>query len=267
MQNGYYAATAGMVTQFNRLDNITNNLANVNTNGYKQQKFIIGDYVRLYEEKRDDLPLENHTKEGSSFLHRNLARVPQVVEAYTNFNMGGMQRTDNTFDLAIKEDDIFFGVQTPQGVRFTRDGSFSLNDQGELVTKEGYPVLASDFQDNNTNIKIPLNATTTTINSNGVLSVNGAITRSLLIAKPENLRNLKHESDNLYIPDITDDFKSYNKSDVVAQGFVEKSNVNAVREMVGLIETSRLVEMYQKVMDTQMNDLNRDAITKIAAKG
>ena len=62
MQTGYYSAAAGMVTQFNRLDVISNNLANVNTTGYKEDKVIIGDFMRLYKEARDELPLENQTK-------------------------------------------------------------------------------------------------------------------------------------------------------------------------------------------------------------
>lgn len=266
MQSGYYDAAGGMVVQFSRLDNISNNLANVNSNGFKQQKFVIGDYVRLYQDNRDELPLKNHTKESSEFIHRSMVKVPHVVEAYTNFKMGGLQKTDNTLDLAIKENDMFFAVQTPQGVRFTRDGSFTTNSQGELVNKDGFPVLTNNFQNGQDNIVIPQNAKTVVFDENGSLYIDGKKTKDLLIVKPENIKNLRHEADNLFIPDITDDFTHQQNSGVVAQGFVEKSNVNTINEMTSLIETSRLVEMYQKVMDTQMNDMNRDAITKIATK-
>jgi len=67
MQSGFYSNTGGMVTQFNRLDVISNNLANLNTNGYKKDDVVIGDFMRLYQEKRDELPLDNNTKEGSKF--------------------------------------------------------------------------------------------------------------------------------------------------------------------------------------------------------
>ena len=78
MQNGYYQATAGMVTQFNRLNVISNNLANVNTIGYKRNDVVIGDFARIFKETQDELPIKNHTKDGAKFLNRTLDRVPQV---------------------------------------------------------------------------------------------------------------------------------------------------------------------------------------------
>jgi len=108
MINGYYSATGGMVTQFNRLNVISNNLANVNTNGFKQDDIIIGNYERLISEKRDILPLENNTKEAAKFINRALNKVPQVVEEYTNFSLGNMQKTSNPLDIALKKTKQFF---------------------------------------------------------------------------------------------------------------------------------------------------------------
>ena len=89
----------------------------------------------------------------------------------------------------------------------------------------------------------------------------------LFISNPNSLKKLQKEGDNLYVYDGIERSVPLKDSGAVLQGFVEKSNVNAVKMMTRMIETNRLVGMYQKVMDTQMNDLNRDAITKIAAKG
>ncbi len=88
----------------------------------------------------------------------------------------------------------------------------------------------------------------------------------LFIAQPDNVALLKKEGDNLYNYDGITNLKSLDSTDAVVQGFVEKSNVNAVNMMTQMIETNRLVGMYQKAMDTQMNDMNRDAIEKLAKK-
>ncbi|MDQ7042341.1 MAG: flagellar hook-basal body complex protein, partial [Sulfurimonas sp.] len=144
MQTGYYAAAAGMVTQFNRLDTIANNLANVNTVGFKEDNLVVGDFMRIYQEKRDDLPNENNTKESAAFINRTMTRAPKVVDAFTNHSLGTMQKTANSLDFALSSEGLFFAVQTPQGVKFTRDGSFTKNDEGVLVTKEGYEVLSDE---------------------------------------------------------------------------------------------------------------------------
>ena len=84
MQTGYYNAAAGMVTQFNRLDTISNNLANVNTIGYKEDNVVVGDFMRLYKEARDELPNQNQTTEGAEFINRTMTRAPQIVDSYIN---------------------------------------------------------------------------------------------------------------------------------------------------------------------------------------
>ncbi len=266
MQTGYYAATGGMVAQFNRMDTIANNLANANTAGFKRDQLITGDFVRLLKEARDELPIPNHTEEAAQYFNRSLSRVPQITDAYTDFSLGSMQRTENTFDLALGKDGQFFAVNTPQGVRLTRNGTFTLNEEGKLVTKQGHEVLGSDRQP----ITVNPQASIVTIDKNGEISANAPGTmqliaeKKLLVVEPQNLRMLKKEGESLYIPDPADPLTAQADSGTVMQGFVEKSNVNAVNEMVALVEANRLVGMYQKAMDSQMNDLNRDAIEKLA---
>jgi len=268
MQTGYYSSAAGMVTQFNRLDTIANNLANVNTNGFKEDNLVVGDFMRIYQEKRDELPNENQTKEAAKFINRTMTRAPQVVDEYSNFSVGQMQKSTNSLDFALSKEGLFFAVKTPEGVRLTRDGAFSLDDEGRLVTKEGYEVLADDGE----GISFTTTDTTIKADKNGQLYTNipGGITltanKKLYIAQPQNLKDLKKEGDNLYRLDDMKDLATLDESGAVLQGFVEKSNVNAVKMMTNLIEANRLVGMYQKAMDTQMNDMNRDAIEKIAKK-
>jgi len=275
MQTGYYSSAAGMVTQFNRLDTIANNLANVNTVGFKQDNLIVGDFMRIYKEKRDELDLDNNTKESAQFLNRTITRAPQIVDAYTDYSIGRFQKSNNNLDFAISREGLFFAVKTPQGVRLTRDGSFTTNNEGTLVTKQGYPVLPSDYftskkPDNfislnpeDTIVEVDKNGQMYTNIPNSVKLIQGS---KIMLAQPDNIKLLKKEGDNLY---AFKDMKKINvleNSDAVRQGFVEKSNVNAVQMMTQLIETNRLVGMYQKAMSTQMDDMNRDAIQKIARK-
>jgi flagellar basal-body rod protein FlgG len=257
MINGYYSATGGMVTQFNRLNVISNNLANVNTAGYKQDNIIIGDYERIFSEKRDSLPLENNTKEAAKFINRALNKVPIVVEEYTKFDIGNLQKTGNPLDLALKQKNAFFSVKTSDGEKLTRAGNFSIDSNGYLVTKDGFQVL------DNKNKPIKLNPSyPVTINQNGEIYQNHELIGTLKIVKIDNLNTLKKIGNNLF--DFIPGSEIIDSKNSVLQGFLEKSNVNPVREMTNLIETNRLVEAYQKVMTTFMDDLNRDAIEKLA---
>ncbi len=266
MQTGYYAATGGMVAQFNRMDTIANNLANANTAGYKKDQLITGDFARLFKTAQSELPIANHTEEAAQYFNRAMSRVPHITDAYTDHSLGSMQRTDNTFDLALGKEGQFFTVQTAGGIRLSRDGIFTINGEGQLVNKQGHPVLAAD----RTPITFTPQESIVTIDKNGQISTNVPDTtqmvanKKLLVVEPQNLRLLNKEGENLYIADPADPLTPLAESGSVMQGFVEKSNVNAVNEMIALVEANRLVGMYQKAMDSQMNDLNRDAIEKLA---
>lgn len=265
MINGYYQATGAMVTQFNKLNVISNNLANVNTMGYKRDGVVIGDFERIFKEKRDILPLENHTKSAAKFLNRTIDRVPQISQGYTNFEQGALKNSQNPLDIAINREDLFFLVKTDFGVRLTKNGAFNLDETGNLVTKEGFKVLPSGyFDDEISEIKIPQN-TEITIDKNGAVYSNGNLISNLFIAQPVEIRDLHKEGDNLFVLDDLTKLRQAPNSSAVLQGYAQMSNVNAVTEMTGLIEANRLVEMYQRVMTTHMNDLNQDAIQKLAS--
>ena len=277
MQNGFYDATGGMVTQFNRLDVISNNLANANTNAFKRDDVVIGDFMRLYEETKQELPLENHTRESSKFLNRTLNRVPIVVEEYSDMSIGSFHRTENPLDLALSNQNAFFAIQTPNGVRYTRDGAFSLNNDGILVTKQGYFVLSSAGIDESGTININLSSNNIEVSKDGNIYVRelnrtdvgetepiGAIAVVNFI----NPKYLKKVGNNLYeLPaERLHERQNINNSNVILSGFIEKSNINPVEEMTALISANRLVDMYSKVMKTYQDDLNTEAITKLAQK-
>ncbi len=266
MINGYYQVTGAMVTEFNKLDITTNNLANVNTSGFRRDSVVIGNFERLYQEQRDILPLENNTKEGAKFLNRTINRVPRVVENHTDFQAPNVKATGNPLDFALNNGDLFFAVETPGGVRLTQQSSFVIDSDGALSTKEGYKLLPDNFEQLSVKeIKISQEGILK-LDKSGRLFSDANEVAKLFITRVDNTKMLDKEGDNLYnLPNMEENVAPLGEGNFVKQGFKQMSNVNAVKEMVNLIEGSRLVEMYQKVMTTHMDELNREAITKLAA--
>lgn len=276
MQSGYYNAVGGMVTQFNRLDMISNNLANLNTNAFKRDDVIIGDYLRLYESYQHQLPLKNHTKESAKFVNRSLDRVPIISQAYSDKSLGAMVETQNSLDFALNKENLFFAVKTPQGILYTRDGSFVVGDDGFLSTKEGYHVLGRAGLENEEGIALPVDSQIE-VDYNGNIYVrnldneavgNSEAINAIAVVGFINPKYLKKEGRNLYSypQEKMQERLNLPNTQTLRQGFLEKSNVNAVIEMTNLIETNRLVDMYSKVLKTHMDDLNTDAINKLATK-
>ena len=268
MQNGYYQATGGMVTQFNKLDVITNNLANINTSGYKRDDVVIADFKRIFKETQDELPIQNHTRDASRFVNTTIDTIPQVSQEYTDFSLGSLKATNNPLDLAMTREDTFYLVQTKSGeVRLSKDGNFQLDGDGFLVDKQGYKVLSSDYFTNpqNAGIIIPSGSVNISVDKNGGIEVDGVANSRLFIAQVDDMRALLKDGDNVYRIDDLTRIRDLENSNSVRQGFSQGSNVNPVTEMVGLIEAQRMVEMYQKVMTAHMDDLNQEAINKLAA--
>lgn len=276
MQSGYYNTTGGMVTQFNRLDIVSNNLANLNTNAFKRDDVVIGDYLRLFETHKEQLPIEDHTRKAAKFINRTMNRVPIISEEYTDRSLGSLAQTDNPLDFALQRENAFFAIATPDGVRYTRDGSFNLNSDGQIVNKDGFIVLSRDGLDSKEGITIPNGMHIESDNSGNLWLRNinnDAIAEqinigALAIVGFENPRYLKKVGKNLYeYPSERENERDLLLNNAsLAQGFIEKSNVNAVLEMTALIETNRLVDMYSKVMKSHMDDLNTEAITKLAVR-
>jgi len=265
MQNGYYQVTGAMVTQFEQLNVTANNLANVNTSGFKRDSLVIGDFERLYQTKRDELAHQNHTKEAAKFFNRSINRVPSIVENVTDFSAGVQKQTGNKLDFALRGGDLFFAVDTPNGARLTQQSSFLVNSEGILTTKDGLKVLPSNFQSTeNREIKIPKDMPIS-VDHSGHIKAGTEELGALFIGRVKELKEVKKEGENLYsLENMDTNLTVLDKGNLMQQGYVVMSNVNAVKEMTSLIETNRLVEMYQKVMTSHMDELNRDAITKLA---
>jgi flagellar basal-body rod protein FlgG len=264
MQSSYYSVTGAMVTQFNKLDLISNNLANLNTTAFKRDDVVVGDFRRIFQEYKDEMPIKDNTKEASKFMNAVGTRVPHVVEEYVKYEQGGIRNTGNPLDFALKREDAFFMVETPNGIRLTQNGSFTLNGEGILTTKEGYPVLPATYFQNQQYITIPEDGELRVDRRGGIYNREDQI-GDLMIVRSDDVKSLLKEGSSLLKFKDVQEVTQLDDGNLVAQGFLETSNINPVSEMVSLIETNRLVEMYQKVMKSHINDLNSDAVSKLAS--
>ena len=239
MIRGIYTAASGMIAESLRNDTISNNLANANTAGYKKDMAVTKDFASLLIERVNDglqTPVIGSMGTGSV-----------VDEVATIQNAGSLRQTGNDLDFSI-EGQGFFAVQTPNGVRYTRDGSFSRDSAGRLVTQDGYPVLGQD------GAAIRLNGGKVNVAANGQVSVDGVNAGRLQVVQFANARALQKEGNNLY---IAGNQQPQAATGTVRQGSLEMSNVNVVSEMVNLIAGYRAYEVNGKMVQAQDSTLDK----------
>ncbi len=244
-----WIAKTGLDAQQTRMSSISHNLANVNTTAFKRGRVAFEDL--LYQNVRQ---VGGQTSQDSilpSGLH--LGTGVRVVASEKLFTQGNVLETGNAMDLAIEGRGLF-QVLMPDGVMaYTRDGTFQINDQGEVVTSSGYPLQPA--------ITIPADAQSLTIGIDGTVSVMlpGSPTPSQIgdiqLADFINPTGLQPIGENLYAesgasgaPQIGT--PGLNGIGAVRQGALESSNVNAVEELVAMIETQRAYEMNSKAIST-----------------
>ncbi len=254
MNRGLYTASVGMITQMNKMDVVSNNIANVDTTGYKKDAVITRSfdeemYLRVNEENS-----LNIVPRGQSIGTLNLGNNVDVIQ--TKFINGSLERTESQTDLAINGDG-FFSVNyvSPDGSiteKYTRDGSFSLGPNGELLTAGGYAVL----DENGAPIVIP-NSTVPTVNEDGTIYANGEYLTRLKLTSFEDNSYLKKFGENFY--DAVDGATPVAFTGQIEQGFVEMSNVNSVEEMVEMINLSRAYEASSKVITTYDSIMQKEA--------
>jgi len=271
MVRGLYTGASGMIAQEARLDAIANNLANVDKAAYKKDLTLFKAFPDMIIRRLNDDGL-GITPAGSydtmPFVGK-LGTGVEVNEVYTIHEQGSLMRTENPFDMAM-EGNGFFTVMTERGERYTRNGAFTLNKDGILVTHNGLPVLGQ-------NGIIKLQKNNFMINERGEILVNSALSLNpddmigltqnnweqpvvidkLKIVDFENIRELKKEGESLYHETQYSGPALPAEEYKVIQGFLEKSNVNAVREMVDMIEVQRSYEANQKAMLTHDQELGR----------
>jgi flagellar basal-body rod protein FlgG len=238
MLNGLYVATSGLMMQNRRVENIANNLANVNTTGFKKDVPVFTEYFPAEKE----FP-QNFIR--STDYNKAMNSTVKMSENKTDFSSGYLRETGGNLDFAISDPNSFFAVDTPFGIRFTRSGDFTINENSELVTAEGYPVLSNIDDAAPQPIVLPENFTVT---ENGIILADGEPVDQLGIAYFENTDNLQKVGHSLYA--AVDVLPEQAENPGVTGGYLEGSNVNAVLEMVRMIDASRSFETYQKVIQS-----------------
>jgi len=269
MLRGIYTGASGMISQQARMDVVANNLANVDKTGFKKDLAVFKAFPDMLIRRLNDNGL-GITPAGSydtaPFVGK-LGTGVEVNEVYTDFEQGSLQRTENSFDLAL-EGRGFMTVQTERGERYTRNGAFTINHEGILMTHNGYPVLGE-----NGIIRVQQN--NFIVNERGEIIVNAAIPPGELASMAnndwsqpvvldrlklvdfENIRELKKEGDSLWRETEFSGPPLPAENLKVIQGFLEKSNVNIVREMVDMIEVQRSYEANQKAVQAHDTELGR----------
>jgi flagellar basal-body rod protein FlgF len=160
----------------------------------------------------------------------------------TDFTQGGLQRTGNPLDVAINGEG-FFSIQTPGGIQYTRQGSFTIDSDGVLITQDGYPVLGEGGS-------LTLEEGTIEIDTDGTISVDGDEVGRLQVTDFVDPQVLKKTGISRFVA-TRENAGGRQAEDVsLRQGFIESSNVNPVKAMTEMIETSRMFEAYQKVITT-----------------
>lgn len=243
MVKGLYTAYTGMINQEHRMDVLTNNLANADTNGYKKEGATAQSFDSILAYKIKD------NSEGYRLAKRTGVHNPgvKIGEGYTDFSQGPLKTTENPYDLALT-DKGFFAVEftNKQGdtsVKYTRDGNFTLNESGELVTQDGDRVLGTDGQP----VKIdPLKDTQ--INVQGQVIQDGSVAATIQVTDFEDYNYLQRYGENYFEP--IDGATEKDAAAKVYAGYLETSNISVVTEMVNMITVSRAYETNQKVITT-----------------
>ena len=256
MIRSLWISKTGLDAQQTQMDVIANNLANVSTNGFKRARAVFEDL--LYQTLRQ--PGAQSSQQSQLPTGLQIGTGVKPVATARIFSQGNLQQSGNPLDIAIQGNG-FFQVLMPDGsTAYTRDGSFQVDSQGQLVTSSGFSVQPA--------ITIPANALSVTIGRDGVVSVlrAGSPTPSqvgaLQLASFTNPAGLQSFGENLYIETASSGTPSANTPGtnglgLLNQGYVETSNVNVVEELVAMIQTQRAYEINSKSISTSDQMLQR----------
>jgi flagellar basal-body rod protein FlgG len=247
MMRSLWISKTGMEAQQLQLDTISNNLANVSTNGYKKSHAVFEDL--MYQNLRQ--AGANSTDQTTLPTGLQLGLGTRAVATSRSFSQGNLQQSSNPLDVAVSGKG-FFEVQMPDGTTgYTRDGAFQVSATGQLVTNNGYTV--------GTGITIPTTASSVTIGNDGTVSVvvagQNQTVGQLQLASFINPAGLEPRGQNLYTETAASGTPNagapgQNGLGTLSQGFVETSNVNVVEELVSMIQTQRSYELNSKAIST-----------------
>ncbi|MDA8157624.1 MAG: flagellar basal-body rod protein FlgF [Deltaproteobacteria bacterium] len=254
MNGGSYVALSGILAEERKLSIVTNNISNVNTVGYKSSN---ADFAEFLSPKAvsalnsgEDKPLVDKA-------------YPVTLNTYTDMSQGALKKTGNRLDLAIQGGG-YFVVQTPDGIKYTRNGAFSLNQTGELVNQEGFPVMST----NKKPIFLNERGSNITITDSGIINLTDPQTNNelysgqILTVNFKNPEYLSKYGDTLFSATKASGEPVQNQNPDMLQGYVEESNVNEIKGMVQMINVSetynnmiQVLKSYSQVNNTAINTI------------
>jgi flagellar basal-body rod protein FlgG len=256
MIRSLWTAKTGLDAQQTQLDVISHNLANVSTTGYKRSRAVFEDL--LYQTIRQPGAASSQQTTIPSGLMLGTGVRPVATEHI--FTQGGLQKTENSLDIAINGNG-FFQIQMPDGtLAYSRDGAFQLDSTGQVVTASGYTLSPA--------LTIPANALSVTISRDGIVSVTTAGTATptqignIQLASFVNPGGLQSVGENLFVETAssgtpTPNTPGSNGTGLLNQGYLENSNVNVAEELVTMIQTQRAYELNSRAIQTSDNMLGR----------
>lgn len=249
---GIYTALSGAMAQSQRLDTIANNLANVNTPAFKRDQQVFKEYLTANEKMPEVIQVPRIPASIESFYDLQGGDKSFVDSAgtYTDFSQGSLKATNAPLDLAI-DGNGFFEVGTPLGVKLTRYGSFKIDGSGQLVTKDGHPVLKAAPQGTD-----PAGRVIQVTGLNPIsISDTGEVFEGEQSLGKIGVVNVKGKDVLSKVGNSLYEFKSNQTPETelmerpsLKQGFLEMSNVNIVQEMTDMIATTRVFESAQKAI-------------------
>jgi flagellar basal-body rod protein FlgG len=244
---GIYPAISGSLLQERRLEILSNNLANLNTIGYKEDRPVFETYISDNSSDYQSIDSTRIIPEGAFVVFTGINTV---------FSQGEMRFTSNPLDLAINGEG-FFVVETPQGDAYTRKGNFTLNKEGILVTQEGLPVLGEGGA-------ITIKGKEITVDGNGtIFADNKRIANISLVSFPKPYP-LQKIGDALFVPNNSYVETITPPDTIIEQGYQELSNVQVTKAMIEMVDVLRAYESYQKVIQS-FNDVTLKTINEVGS--
>ena len=256
MVKGLYTAHMGMVNEQKRLDVLSNNLANADTNGYKKEGTTSQTFADELAIRIKDTSYNKKAKQLGT-----MSMGVHIGETYTDYSQGNYRVTDNLTDFAINGNGFFAIAYTDKSgntsIKYTRDGAFIVNTQGYLVTKDGDFVLSQEgAANNNPNARIQLDPNhQLSVKKDGTIYQNDVLVGEIGLVDFADYNYLAKFGENLY--DLVDGGTQIATEALIDQKYLETSNVNVVSEMVNMITISRAYQAGQKVMNSIDQSLDK----------
>jgi len=250
MNTGFYSAYAGFAARMDELEVVANNLANVNTAGFKSQREFYRSFAASLNEQ-NSMPAMMTVSQA---VGRAANQFGVLGGTRMDLSEGTLEVTNNDTDVAL-EGSGFFAVLTKSGVRYTRNGGFHLDQSRNLVTQQGDPVLSEQPDRRPQPIQVPTG--TVTISPDGSVSVSGALVAKLRVEDfPPNTPLQQEGGTYVTAPDGAGRPAT---NTTVRQGALETSNSDAIRSTVTLIDLQRTSQIMEKALSIFHNEFNKSA--------